>query len=156
MTEFCGRHRLFLLRGTSGKVSLRKGGVLVFVCLGLHIRRQLELTSIRMRIGGRIDRHWPRFGAVAGLHEDFVKREFDGRTDDVERIGSRARMTDAFAVVHRVRDGGGRKEKGRGTKVGRKEGGEAKHGILKTNTCCGNGVLRIIAVVLRVVGVVVI
>ena len=65
-------------------------------------------------------------------------------------------MTDAFAVVHRVRDGGGREEKGRGTKVGRKEGGEAKEGILKANTGCGNGVLRIIAVVLRGVGVLVV
>jgi hypothetical protein len=65
-------------------------------------------------------------------------------------------MTDAFAVVHRVRDGGGRKEKGRGTKVGRKEGGEAKQGVLKTYTGCGNGVLRIFAVVLCVVGVLVI
>ena len=65
-------------------------------------------------------------------------------------------MTDAFAVVHRVGDGGGRKEKGRGTKVGRKKGGEAKQGFMKRNTVCGNGVLRIFAVVLGVVGVVVI
>jgi hypothetical protein len=159
VAKFCGRDRLFLLRGTSGKVGLRKGGMLVFVSLALHICCQLKLASIGLRIRGRdggIDRHWPRLGAVTGLHEDFVKREFDSGTDDVKRIRGRGGMTDAFAVVHGVRDCGGRKEKGRGTKVGRKEGGEAKQSILKTSTGCGNGVLRIIGVVLSVVGVLVI
>ena len=65
-------------------------------------------------------------------------------------------MTNAFAVVHGVRDAGSGKEKGRGTKVGREEGGEAKQGVLKTSTGCGNGVLCIPAVVLGVVGVYVI
>jgi hypothetical protein len=132
--------------------------MLVFV-LALHICCQLKLVSMGLRIGGRdggIDRYWPRLGAVAGLHENFVKREFDGGTDDVKRIRVRARMADAFAVVHGVRDGGGRKEKGRGTKVARKEGREAKQGILKTSTGCGNGVLVLFGVLLSVVGVLVI
>lgn len=101
----------------------------MFVRLALHICCQLKLASMGLRIGGRdgrIGRHWPRLGVVTGLHEEFVKREFDSRTDDVKRIRGRGRLTDAFAVVHRVRDGGGRKEKGRGAKVARKEGGEAK------------------------------
>jgi hypothetical protein len=101
--------------------------------------------------GGGIDRHWPRLGAVTGLHEEFVKREFDSGTDDVKWIWGRAGMTDALAVVHGVRDGGSRVEKGRGTKVGRKEGGEAKQGILKISTGCGNGVLCIAWVVVGVV-----
>jgi hypothetical protein len=82
--------------------------------------------------------------------------EFDGRTDDANRIGGRNRMTDAFAIVHRIGDRGGGKQKGIGAKVGRKEGREAKQSIMKGNTVCGNGVLRIFAVVLRVVGVLVI
>ena len=49
-------------------------------------------------------------------------------------IRGRARLTDPFAVVHWVHDRGGRKGKSRGTKVGRKEGGEAKQGSLKTRT----------------------
>lgn len=105
----------------------------MLVCLALHICCQLELASIGLRIsggGGGIDGHRPPLGAVTGLHENFVEREFDSRADDVERIRCRSRMTDAFTVVHRVRDGGGRKEKSRGTKVGRKEGGEAKEGVL--------------------------
>ena len=48
-------------------------------------------------------------------------------------------MTDAFTVVHRVRDSGGGKQKGRRTKVSRKEGGEAKKSTLGTSTGCGNG-----------------
>ena len=139
-------------------MGLRKGGVLVFVCFALHICCQIELASVGLSISGRgggIDGHWPGLGAVTGLHEEVVKREFDSRTDDVERIRGR-RMTDAFAVIHRVCDARCRKEKGRRTKVGRKEGGEAKQGILKTSIGCGNGVLRIFAVVLSVVGVIVI
>lgn len=38
--------------------------------------------------------------------------------------------------------------------MGRKEGGEAKQGILKTSTGCGNGVLCIFGVMLSVVGVI--
>jgi len=126
--------------------------MLVLICLALHICCQLKLASMGLRIGG-IDRHWPRLGAVTGLHEEFVKRELDSRTDDVKRVRGRGRMTDALAVVHRVCDGGGRKEKGRGTKVGREEGGETKQGILKAGTGC---VLRIFEVVLSVVSVLVI
>ena len=76
--------------------------------------------------------------------------------DDVKRIRVGGRMTNAFAVVHRVCDEEHRKEKDRGTKVGRKEGGEAKQGILKISTGCGNGVLDIFGVVLSVVGILVI
>ena len=35
---------------------------------------------------GGIDRYWPRLGAATGLHEDFIKREFGSRTDDIERV----------------------------------------------------------------------
>jgi hypothetical protein len=91
-----------------------------------------------MRLGV-VGRNWPRLGAVTGLHEKFVEREFDCWADDVERIRSRERVTDAFTVVHLVREGGSGKEKGRGTKVGRKERGEAKKGIVGTSSGCGNG-----------------
>jgi hypothetical protein len=50
---------------------------------------------------------------------------------------------------HQVCDGGCRKEKNRGTKFSRKDGGEAiQEGILKTSTGYGHGVLRISMVVL--------
>ena len=62
----------------------------------------------------------------------------------------------AFTIVYGVYDRGCRKEKDRGTKVKRKEGGEVKQGILKISTSCGNGVLDIFGVVLSVVGVLVI
>ena len=75
--------------------------------------------------------------------EDFVKREFNSGMDNVKRIRVGGRMTNAFAVVHGVCDRECRKEKGRGTKVGRKEGGEVKQGILKISTSCSNGVLDI-------------
>ena len=65
-------------------------------------------------------------------------------------------MMNTFAVVHGVCDGERRKEKDRGTKVGRKEGGEAKQGILKISTSCGNSVPNIFGVVLSVVGILVI
>ena len=64
----------------------------MFVCLALHVCRQLELAAMGLRVGGRdggIDGHWPRLGAVAGLHEEFVEGEFDGRTDDVKRVRGR-------------------------------------------------------------------
>ncbi len=36
---------------------------------------------------------------------------------------------DAFAVFHRIGDGGGGKKKNKGTQVRSKEGGEAKQGM---------------------------
>lgn len=119
--------------------------MLVFVCLALHICCQLELGSMGLRISGQgrgVDRHGPHLGAVTGLHQKFVKRELDRWTNDVKGIRGGDRMTDAFAMVHQVCGDGGGREKGRGTKVGRKEGGEAKQSILKTRTGCGNGELQ--------------
>ena len=53
-------------------------------------------------------------------------------------------MTDAFAVVHRVRDGGGRVEEGGGAKVAGEKGRETKQGVLMVRRngygCKGGGV----------------
>jgi hypothetical protein len=97
--------------------------MLVFVSLALHICCHLKLAAMGLRIRGRdsgIDRHWPRLGVVTGLHEDFIKREFNNGTDDVKRIRGRGRMTDTFVVVHGVHDYGGRKEKGKGTNISKR------------------------------------
>jgi hypothetical protein len=115
-----------------------------------------------MRLGiigrsGGVRRNWPGLGAVTGLHEEFVEGEFDRWADDVERIRGRERVTDAFAVVHRIREGGIGEEKGRGTKVTRKERGEAEKSIVGTSSGCGNGGggVRVIAFLVGVVGVIV-
>lgn len=162
MAKLCGRHCLFLLRGTSGKMGLRKGGMLMFEYLALHpnlcVRCKVKLACMRLLVGrgGVVRRNRPRLRAVPGLHEEFVEGEFDSWANDVERIRRRDRVTDAFTVIHRVRDGGGGEQKGRGTKVGRKEGGETEERFMGTSTGCGNGSgsVRVFAVVVGVVGVV--
>jgi hypothetical protein len=50
VTDFCERHRLSLLRGASGRVGLRKGGMLVLVCLALHNCCQLKPASMGLII----------------------------------------------------------------------------------------------------------
>jgi hypothetical protein len=139
-------------------MGLRKGGMLMFEYLALHphlcVCCQVKLTCMRLIVGrgGVVGGNRPRLRAVAGLHEKFVEGEFDGWANDVERIRRRDRVTNAFTVIHGVRDGGGGKQKGRGTKVGRKEGGETKKGIVGTSTGCGNGSgsVRVFAVVVSV------
>jgi hypothetical protein len=110
-----------------------------------------------LRIGGggdgRVGRNGPALGAVTGLHEEFVEREFDGGANDVERIRRRDRVTDAFSVVDGVGGGGSGKEKGGGTKVGGEERGEAKQDVMRGGCDNGDGGVGLLEVVVGEVGV---
>jgi len=86
---------------------------------------------------GKVGMNGPALGALTGLHEEFVEGEFAGGANDVERVQSRDRVTDAFSVVDGVGGGGSGKEKGGGTKVGGEERGEAKQDVMRGG--CGKG-----------------
>jgi hypothetical protein len=139
---FSNPARLSLLQGMSDKVGLRKGGMLVFVCpAALALSYML---SAQAGIHGN-ENQWSRWDRRAlatprGLGRSpvsmriFVKK-FDGRADVVKSARGRNRLTDAFAVVHWVHDGGGRKGKSRGQKV-RKEGvGKRSKATCKQVSC---------------------
>jgi hypothetical protein len=108
------------------------------------------------RRDGRERRDGPSLGAVARLHEKFVERKLDRRADNVKGITGGDGVTDAFSVVHRVRDGGSRIKEGRGAKVGGEDGREAKEGVLRTEEgggCGSGGVGGVSAIVVIGVGV---
>jgi hypothetical protein len=163
VTEFGGGDGLFLLGGAAGKVGLGKGGVVVLERLALHCDVRLgyhvQLACVGLRLGrrdGGVGRNGPCVGAVAGFHEELVEGKLNRGADDVEGIGGRDGVADAFAVIHRVREGGCGIEERRGAKVGRKYGGEAKEGIMRARGDCGNGDVGVSAVVVDWVGVLVV